>query len=204
MDLKICGMRESENIRDVASLRPQYLGFIFYPESPRFVGEDFKMPELDRSVKKVGVFVNATTESIVEKITEHKLDLIQLHGQERVEQCQQLKSHNVLIIKAFSVSDKFEVSHVKQYHEAADFFLFDTKGKYFGGNAARFDWSILKGYDQQTPFFLSGGLKPENIEEAKALKDMNIAALDLNSGVEIGPALKDIEKIRRVVSLLKN
>lgn len=204
MDLKICGMREPENIRDVASLRPQYLGFIFYPESPRFVGDDFKMPLLDPSIKKVGVFVNAATESIVEKIAEHKLDLVQLHGHETVEQCEQLKAHNVLIIKAFSVADKFEVSHVKAYHKVADFFLFDTRGKYFGGNALRFDWNILNDYDQQTPFFLSGGLKPENIEEAKALKDMNIAALDVNSGVEVSPALKDIEKVRRVVSLLKN
>jgi phosphoribosylanthranilate isomerase len=203
MDLKICGMRETKNIIDVASLRPQYLGFIFYPQSPRFVGKHFRMPYVDPSIKKVGVFVNATTESIVETVHQYSLDLIQLHGHESAEQCNELKAYNVLIIKAFSVADKLEVSHINRYHEAADFFLFDTKGKYFGGNAQRFDWSILQAYDQRTPFFLSGGLKPENVEEANALKEMNIVALDVNSGVEIRPALKDVEKVKQVIEQVK-
>lgn len=204
MDLKVCGMREPKNIREVVSLNPQYLGFIFYPESPRFVGDNFEMPLIDPAIKKVGVFVNATTASILAKVAEHELDSVQLHGSESPEVCKELKAHNLLIIKAFSVADEAVVRHVKQYHGAADFFLFDTKGKYYGGNSKRFDWSILNGYDQQTPFFLSGGLSPENIEEVKTLTDMNIAGVDVNSGVEISPAVKDIDKVKRVISLLNN
>lgn len=197
-------MREFQNINDVASLHPQYLGFIFYPQSPRYVGEDFQMPLLASSIKKVGVFVNASTETIREKVSKYSLDLVQLHGEETAEQCHELRAHNVLIIKAFSVADKLELPHLNRYHEAADFFLFDTKGKYYGGNAQRFNWTILNDYNQRTPFFLSGGLKPENVEEANMLKDMNITALDVNSGVEISPGLKDIEKVRRVIEQLKS
>jgi phosphoribosylanthranilate isomerase len=202
MNLKVCGMRDPENIKEVASLRPHYFGFIFYRESPRFVGDDFQMPSIDKEIKKVGVFVNATTDEIRAKVKAFNLDLVQLHGNESVEQCNELKSHNVLIIKTFSIGDKFSFQDLKPYHKAADYFLFDTKGKYFGGNAARFDWSILNGYDQQTPFFLSGGLTPENIRDVNALKDMNIHAIDINSGVEFSPAVKDVSKVKQVIATL--
>jgi phosphoribosylanthranilate isomerase len=202
MRIKVCGMRDHTNIAEVVALRPDYLGFIFYRESPRYVGDDFVMPSIDSFVSKVGVFVNATTEEILAKAVIHNLHMVQLHGHESVEQCEELRAHNTLIIKAFSVDDKFNFEDVKKYHTAADYFLFDTKGKYFGGNATRFDWSILTGYDQQTPFFLSGGLKPENIEEVKALNDMNIHAIDINSGVEISPGLKDPDKIKQVMHIM--
>lgn len=195
-------MREENNIHEVAALGPQYLGFIFYRESPRFVGDDFQMPSISKSIRKVGVFVNATTEEILAKVKAHKLDLVQLHGHEGVEQCKELKHHNLLIIKAFSIGDKFSFQDLNCYHEAVDYFLFDTKGKYYGGNAARFDWSILNDYDQQTPFFLSGGLSPENIKDVNALKDMNIHAVDINSGVEFSPAIKNISKVKKVVDAL--
>ena len=202
MKLKVCGMREEKNIQEVAALRPNYLGFIFYRESPRFVGDDFQIPPLENSISKVGVFVNTTTEEILAKVKTHKLDLVQLHGHERVEQCRELKYHNVLIIKAFSIGDKFSFQDLKSYREATDYFLFDTKGKYFGGNATRFDWSILNDYDQQTPFFLSGGLTPENIKDVNALNHMNIHAIDLNSGVEITTAIKNIDKVKHVIATI--
>jgi phosphoribosylanthranilate isomerase len=199
MKVKVCGIREPENIKEVASLVPDYLGFIFYPESPRYVGDHFQIPEIDKSIKKVGVFVNASTESILAKAVVNELDVLQLHGTESIEQCEELRLHNMLIIKAFSVDDKFDFQIVKRYHSIVDYFLFDTKGKYFGGNATRFDWSILKTYDQQTPFFLSGGLKPEHIEEVKALSDLNIYAIDVNSGVETSPGVKDVSKVRAII-----
>ena len=202
MKLKVCGMRDEKNIREVAALSPDYMGFIFYRASPRYVGDEFEMPVIDHSIKKVGVFVNATTEEILAKAVIHDLHFVQLHGRESVEQCNELRQHNTLIIKAFSVDDKFDFQHVRQYHGAADYFLFDTKGQYFGGNATRFDWRILTLYDQQTPFFLSGGLRPENIGEVKILKDMNIHAIDINSGVEISPASKDLSKIQQVIDSL--
>lgn len=202
MKLKVCGMREQKNIEEVARLRPDYMGFIFYPESPRFVGDDFEMPKLDPLIKKVGVFVNATTDEILAKAVIHDLHIVQLHGRETVEQCEELKQHNTLIIKAFSVDDKVNFHDLKRYEAAVDYFLFDTKGKHFGGNAMRFDWTLLRGYDQQTPFFLSGGLAPENVNEVNALKDMNIHAIDINSGVEIAPALKDVGKLKQVIATL--
>jgi phosphoribosylanthranilate isomerase len=202
MKLKVCGMREQKNIQEVAALRPDYLGFIFYRESPRFVGDDFQMPLLHKSIRKVGVFVNSTTAEIRAKVKAFNLDFVQLHGNESVEQCKELKQHNTLIIKTFSLGDKFSFQDLNHYHEATDYFLFDTKGKYFGGNATRFDWSILNGYDQQTPFFLSGGLTPENIKDVNALRDMNIHAIDINSGVEFSPAVKDISKVKQVIAAL--
>lgn len=203
MKVKVCGMRDHKNIGEVAALQPDYLGFIFFRESPRFVGEDFEMPEIDRLTKKVGVFVNATTEEILAKAVIHNLDFVQLHGHEPVEQCQELRQHNILIIKAFSVDDKVDFQHTKSYHGAADYFLFDTKGKLFGGNATRFDWSILERYDQQTPFFLSGGLKPEHMDEVKALTNMNIHAVDINSGVEVSHAMKNVSKVQQVITALR-
>lgn len=203
MKVKVCGMREPRNIEAVAALGPDYLGFIFYRESPRFVGDDFEMPKISRLIRKVGVFVNATTEEILAKAVVHDLDFVQLHGHESIEQCQELRQHNTLIIKAFSLDDKFNFQLAKSYHGAVDYFLFDTKGKLFGGNATRFDWSVLERYDQQTPFFLSGGLKPEHMEEVKALTNMNIHAIDINSGVEISPALKDVSKVEQVITAMR-
>lgn len=204
MKLKVCGMRDPGNIREVEKLLPDYLGFIFYPQSPRYVGEDFQMPQLSSSIKKVGVFVNATTEEILVQVKHHGLDAVQLHGQESVQQCAELRSHKLLIIKVFSVDDEFDFSLINSYEPAVDFFLFDTKGKYFGGNAKRFNWSILSRYDGHLPYFLSGGLSPENVEEVKSLKDTNIYALDVNSGVEIAPAVKDPDRIKSVRKVINS
>jgi phosphoribosylanthranilate isomerase len=204
MKLKVCGMREITNILEVEKLLPDYLGFIFYPQSPRFVGEDFQMPTLATSIKKIGVFVNETTEEILAKVKVHALNGVQLHGQESVEQCAELRTHNLLIIKVFSVDDEFDFSLTKRYAPAVDFFLFDTKGKYYGGNAKRFNWSVLWKYDQDVPYFLSGGLSPENINEVNTLNDKYIHALDINSGVEIAPGIKDPVKVKLVREVMKS
>jgi phosphoribosylanthranilate isomerase len=197
--LKICGMRDVDNIMKVTSLQPDYMGFIFYAKSPRFVGNDFSLPEeFPSSVKRVGVFVNESNEVIFRKIDALQLDYLQLHGAESVQQCNELKKHNTKVIKVFSVDDQFDFEAVKPYAGVVDFFLFDTKGKYYGGNAQTFNWSILDRYDQQVPFFLSGGLGSDNISGIKALQGMNLHALDVNSGVEISPALKDVNKIKEL------
>jgi phosphoribosylanthranilate isomerase len=197
--LKICGMRDVDNIMKVTSLQPDYMGFIFYAKSPRFVGNDFSLPkEFPSSVKRVGVFVNESNEVILQKIDALQLDYLQLHGAESVQQCNELKKHNTKVIKVFSVDDQFDFEAVKPYAGVVDFFLFDTKGKYYGGNAQTFNWHILDRYDQQVPFFLSGGLGCDNISGIKALQGMNLHALDVNSGVEISPALKDVNKIKEL------
>ena len=138
-------MRDAENIAAVASLRPQYMGFIFYPKSPRFVGESFDIPaNLPASIKRVGVFVNESNAVIIAKSKSLKLDFVQLHGNESPAQCDELKATGLGVIKVFSIDDDFNFELTKPYREAVDYFLFDTKGKYYGGNAKTFNWKILE------------------------------------------------------------
>lgn len=197
--IKICGMRDGENIKQVASFDPDYMGFIFYPLSPRYTGEHFKMPVgLPASLKRVGVFVNESTVKILEKTTAYGLSHVQLHGNESVGQCLELMDKGLRVIKVFSVDDSFDFQRTKPYIQAVDYLMFDTKGKFHGGNAVTFNWEILRHYDQEVPFFLSGGLTPENVNGISELKHMNLYALDLNSGVEEAPGLKSIEKVKTV------
>jgi phosphoribosylanthranilate isomerase len=198
-------MRDRENILEIASLGPHYLGFIFYPGSPRYVGEDFRVPiRLPLSIRRVGVFVNASSQEILQRTKSIGLDYIQLHGTESAEQCAELKASGVGIVKVFSVDENFDFEVTRPYKKVVDYFLFDTKGKYFGGNAKVFDWQVLKKYDQEIPFFLSGGLSPDNVRNLGDVLDMNIHALDLNSGVEISPGLKDVEKVKTIASVYLN
>jgi len=203
--LKVCGMRDDDNILAVADVQPDYMGFIFYPQSPRFVGDDFQfLFQVPSSIKKVGVFVNASSEEMQRQVKRLRLDYLQLHGDESASQCEELKKSGFKVIKAFSVGDDFDFDVTKQYQPFVNFFLFDTKGKYYGGNARTFDWSILEKYDQKVPFFLSGGISPYNAADVEKLKDMNVHAVDVNSGVEINPGLKDVVKIDAIKKILNH
>jgi phosphoribosylanthranilate isomerase len=205
ISLKICGMRDSKNILEVAALQPEYMGFIFYKKSPRYVGEDFSLPVgFPTSIKKVGVFVNEALDSIQQKAKSIPLDFIQLHGNESVENCKQLKQFGFSIIKAFAVDEQFDFEITKPCMEWVDYFLFDTKGKFYGGNAATFEWSILEKYNQQVPFFLSGGLNQENISGIKSLQQMNLHAIDINSGAELSPGFKNVDQIKKIKDSLSN
>ena len=196
-------MRDPGNIREVAQHNPDYMGFIFYQDSPRFVGNTFVLPEgFPDTIRPVGVFVNEDTGTIEKYASRIRAMHVQLHGRESVDQCAALKDKGYHVIKVISVDDATDFSVTQLYEKVVDYFLFDTKGKYFGGNARTFTWEILKRYDQQVPFFLSGGLTPENIEHLDVLEGMNIHALDMNSGVEVSPGLKDEEKIKTVKSIL--
>jgi phosphoribosylanthranilate isomerase len=205
IEIKVCGMRDGKNILDVSRLRPAYMGFIFYAQSPRYVGEDFVIPEdFPQTTRRVGVFVNETSGAILRKKTEYGLDFVQLHGDEPVAQCSDLKATGLGIIKVFSVSDHFDFSVTGPYRDVVDYFLFDTRGKFYGGNSKIFDWKLLSGYDQKVPFFLSGGITPGHIQEIKTLNDFNLVAIDVNSGVEIRPGFKDIKKIEAIKSILNS
>jgi phosphoribosylanthranilate isomerase len=194
--LKVCGMRELENIKEVSSLQPDFMGFIFYSGSPRCILADFEMPQLPASIKKVGVFVNESVDRIESLIPKHGLDFVQLHGHETPEQCEKLKNSNVKVIKTFSVDEHFDFSRTKSFEGSVDYFLFDTKGKSHGGNGQVFNWELLQKYDDTVPFFLSGGLSPENIHAVSRLRDMNLFAVDINSGVEVKPGLKDVSQLK--------
>lgn len=196
-------MRDDDNILAVSDLQPDYMGFIFYEKSPRFVGTDFQFVyKFPASVKKVGVFVNASSEEMIRQVKRLGLDYLQLHGNESAEQCEELKKAGIKLIKAFSIGDDFDFSITEPYEKSVDYFLFDTKGKYYGGNARTFDWDILKKYNQKIPFFLSGGLSPYNVMEAMKLNGLNIHAVDVNSGVEITPGLKDVNKVKSIKEIL--
>ena len=194
--IKICGMKYSENILEVSQLLPDYLGFIFYEKSSRFF--DGEIPEISKSIKKVGVFVNATLEEIKSKIKKHDLDLIQLHGNETPEFCSNLKQESIEVIKVFSVDDDFDFQILEAYENVCDYFLFDTKGKLHGGNGFTFNWQILENYKSKKPLFLSGGIGIEEIAKIKTL-NLPIFAIDVNSKFEMEPGLKNINKLKLMV-----
>jgi len=160
MKLKVCGMKYQDNMIEVAKLQPDYLGFIFHENSSRYF--DGTIPELPKTIKKVGVFVNASIEEISEKSKKHQLDAIQLHGDESSEFCAQCRaefvseSNPIEIIKVFSIKDDFNFELLNPYESVCDYFLFDTKGKLPGGNGYTFKWNVMKNYPSNTPYFLSG------------------------------------------------
>lgn len=202
--IKVCGMRDANNIMQVADVHPDFMGFIFYPPSPRFVGVDFDIPnEFLYEIKRVGVFVNEKSTRVLEIATKNKLDFLQLHGDESVEYCLELKNAGFGVIKVFRVAADFDFNQTNSYSEVVNYFLFDTKGKYYGGNALKFDWALLKKYDQKIPFFLSGGIDSKDVNTILELEGMNLVAIDINSGVERSPGLKDIIKLSEVINKIR-
>jgi phosphoribosylanthranilate isomerase len=205
MKLKVCGMRDVENIKALIELKPDFMGFIFYDKSPRFVGNDLDvelMNSIPREIKKVGVFVNATVDFILQNVRKYGLNYVQLHGNEMPDFCKNLRLKGVNIIKAFRVDNDFIFSQVNNYKPHVDFFLFDAKGDGYGGNGISFDWSILKKYDNQKPYFLAGGVSLENIDVLETIIPQPYA-LDVNSKFEIEPAVKDIEKLEELLDKIR-
>lgn len=199
MKLKICGMKYPDNIIEVGSLLPDYMGFIFWEKSARYFNGI--LPDLPKSIKKVGVFVNQSQEEISSKILKYDLQAIQLHGHESVEFCQGLRNKidpKIELIKVFSADDNFDFGVLKPYESVCDYFLFDTKGKLPGGNGTTFDWRILNKYNSTKPFFLSGGIGIEELEAIKEISKTNlpIYAIDVNSKFEIEPGLKNVDALR--------
>lgn len=201
MKLKICGMKYPDNMLEVGSLLPDYMGFIFWQKSARYFDGD--MPKLPKSIRKTGVFVNESISVIAEKITKYNLQAVQLHGQESVEFCLELKTKfgtSIEIIKVFSADENFDFSVLKPYESVCDYFLFDTKGKLPGGNGTTFDWKILEKYPSTKPFFLSGGIGIAELDSINEILKTNlpIYAIDINSKFEIEPGLKNVQLCREV------
>lgn len=189
-------MKYPENMLEVGALLPDYMGFIFWEKSARYF--DGILPELPKSVKKVGVFVNATLEEILSKIEKYDLQAIQLHGEESAEFCEILKKNipNLIdVIKVFPILNTFDFAILNSYENVCDFFLFDTKGKLPGGNGMTFDWEILKKYPSTKPFFLSGGIGLEEMDAVNEILKTNLPvyAIDVNSKFEIEPGLKNTQ-----------
>lgn len=205
MKLKVCGMRDSKNIRELLLLNPDYMGFIFYEKSPRNVGEELDaalLKSFPESVQKAGVFVNASLDFVKEQVLKYELDMVQLHGDESPAYVADLFAVGIRVIKVFSVGNEFDFGQLGKYNPFVEFFLFDTKGKTRGGNGEVFNWKLLKDYDQKVPFFLSGGIDLEHASELKKLEGMNIHAIDVNSKFEVEPGLKDIDSVCRLKNIL--
>jgi phosphoribosylanthranilate isomerase len=200
---KVCGMRENQNIAEVAALEPDFLGFIFYESSPRYVGKAFKLPlEITGNGKRVGVFVNASVEEIKIAYSTHSLDYVQLHGHESPAEVEQIKKLNMHVIKAFGVDEHFDFEKLEPYSAWVDMFLFDTKSKQYGGTGMRFSWELLRNYKGSVPFLLSGGIRPEHMEEVLKIDHPQLRGIDVNSGVELRPGFKDIEKVTYIKQAL--
>ena len=191
-------MREPDNIRQVLQHRPDFLGFIFYKKSPRFAGnyvEKIREVHIPQQVLKVGVFVNENIGNICQTHETLALDLVQLHGDETVRLCKSLRSRGLKVIKVFSVGPDFDFKIMKPYVDHVNYFLFDTKGVFYGGNARPFDWKLIDNYPYEIPFFLGGGIGIENIIEIRGIKSPFLYAVDVNSKLESAPGHKDPEKL---------
>lgn len=202
MIVKVCGMREAENIRAVEQTGADWMGFIFYPRSPRFVPAPPSY--LPQSVRRVGVFVNAGEADIRERADAFRLDSIQLHGQELPSLCQQLWEAGLTVIKAFAPKQAKDFTATADYEDSADYFLFDTPTASFGGSGRSFDWSLLRHYTGRTPFLLSGGLCPDSLEALHQFRHPRWAGIDLNSGFEIAPGRKDAQLLQSFITKFKS
>lgn len=217
-------MRDADNIRAVAALDIDFLGFIFYPKSPRYAQKAIPETELMtntatasrrndmvmRKPQRVGVFVDETPQAIIAHIHNDQLDYVQLHGHELPEMIDHLKRavisdnhHSLKVIKAFSISKPDDLLQTKAYEGIADLFLFDTPTESYGGSGKKFDWQMLQAYDGHTPFLLSGGIGPEDIDRIHKFEHPQCIGIDLNSRFETAPGIKDVEALRRFTEKLR-
>ena len=200
--IKVCGMREAENIREVEALGIDMMGFIFWPKSSRYVSE--RPAYLPTQCKRIGVFVNEDVEKVKHIAEDYALDFIQLHGSESPEQISHLSplASHLSIIKTFNIATADDLEATKPYEGLVDYFLFDTKAQLPGGSGQQFDWSVLTNYVGKTPFLLSGGIGPDDAKRVKAFNHSKCVGFDLNSKFEVEPALKDIQKLKTFLEQL--
>ena len=193
-------MRDSENIRAIEQTKADLMGFIFHPKSPRFVAS---LPEyMPRKQKRVGVFVNASLEQILAKAQKFSLEYIQLHGDEPPAFCSELKNRGLKVIRAQRIANADDIIRAESYN-MADLMIFDTKTELYGGSGKKFNWQLLENYKGCVPFLLSGGIRSDTFEEIKAFFHPQFAGIDLNSGFEISPALKDVGKLNNFIEKIK-
>lgn len=201
--IKVCGMKFTENRAQVEQLPVDLLGYIFYAPSKRFVGEQPDAGLFNSDISKVGVFVDENAFEILGLAKNFGFEYIQLHGKENPLTCRILKNQGLKVVKAFSVDDTFEFNKTSGYIGVVDYFLFDTKTKLHGGSGQKFDWEVLEKYTGKTPFLLSGGIGPDDAESIIQLDHPMLAGVDLNSGFEDEPGLKNIDKLNHFINELK-
>ena len=205
MLIKICGLREPENIREIAALQPDYMGFIFYQNSPRFAKnlDVGLLNALPASIKKAGVFVNENLENILTYIQKYDLDAVQLHGADNKRLCREIKEEaKTMVIKVFPIMASYNLKVTKEYEDTADLFLFDTKTDLYGGSGQKFNWNILHDYHGEKDFLLSGGISADDVKAIRKIQHPKMIGVDLNSKFEIKPGLKNAALLRQFIEEL--
>ena len=201
--IKVCGITQKQNMLKIAALEPDYMGFIFFENSPRDVSDKIDglpLSDLPAAIKKVAVFVNKPLENAENIIRKYGFNRVQLHGEESPEYCRKLQKI-VPVIKAFGITDKLP-AELASYENCCDYFLFDARGKNAGGTGIPFDHAILKNYTMSKPFFLAGGIGPEHLQDdtfRKVITHPSLHALDINSRFETSPGVKDVGLIERFI-----
>ena len=220
MIIKVCGMRDADNIREVKALDIDWMGFIFWQDSPRYVRQissragiipDYSsLKDLSELPKRVGVFVDDMPQNIVTRVVNYELDIVQLHGSESPVMIDNLRRTldpdihpGIQIVKALSISSVEDLQRYQDYVGHVDYFLFDTKTPLVGGSGKQFDWSILDAYDGEVPFLLSGGIGPEDAARVKAFSHPKLLGIDLNSRFETSPGVKDVEKLKAFIGEIR-
>lgn len=204
MKLKVCGLKHQSNIEELMNAKIDYLGFIFYKKSSRYIDDSISFDfvrQIPKHIQKVGVFVNETADNILNTVAHYNLDVAQLHGDESEKLCEELKPY-VTIIKACRIHDHFDFTTLEKYFPHVNFFLFDTDTKTYGGSGQQFNWELLNQYTYNKPFFLSGGIDDSSIKQLQQFNHPQLHAIDINSKFEISPALKDVKKIKQFIQTI--
>jgi len=205
--IKICGMREPKNMLEVANLKPDLMGFIFYPASPRYINKNLDpeiFTKISPDIKKVGVFVNNNFDEINETSGKYSLDMVQLHGDESPEICRRLSEAGIHVVKSFNIKDSTGFKLCPEYVSCTNYFLFDAPTSMHGGSGAKFDWKILDNYELDHPFFLSGGIAPGDVYNIQEITNPAFYGIDLNSRFELKPGLKDVKILKKFVYDVRN
>ncbi|HPT21428.1 MAG TPA: phosphoribosylanthranilate isomerase [Bacteroidales bacterium] len=206
LKIKVCGMTDPLNTRDIVKVSPDFIGFIFYPGSVRYVGkkpDESLFKAIPQGILKTGVFVNEDIPVIIDLKKRYELDMIQLHGNEPAEYCNSLHNAGLTVIKAFGINDSFDFAALENYTDACNYFLFDTKTDSRGGSGLKFNWKKIGEYKLEKPFFLSGGIGPDDISSLKQLNHKSFFAVDINSRFEVRPGIKDRSKIEKFINAIK-
>lgn len=203
LKLKVCGVKDALNYKELVALNLEFVGLNFYKKSPRYVGEKEKYLK-NNTTQLVGVFVDEGLQDIQQHAKKYNLDYLQLHGSETAEYCSQLKDAGHKIIKVFRIGGDFDFTLLEPYLEVCDYFLFDTAGPQPGGNGKVFNWELLNYYPYKKPYFLAGGLSSANMNEVLKLDLPQLFALDINSGFEDMPGVKNVQKVKELKELINS
>lgn len=204
LKIKVCGMKDPENLEQLCELSPEYVGFIFYPDSKRFVGRSpdpalFQIPGPE--IMKVGVFVDQEISQVKRAVDTFGLDMVQLHGGETVDYCRDLAGEGTHVIKAMDPRKRLDA--LESYSSAVDLLLFDSAGEGRGGTGLKFDWDLLRHMTIQVPYLLSGGIGPGDAETLRGTSFTGMAGIDINSRFELSPGIKDIQILRKFINELR-